>query len=387
MNYSDFPDIQQDDWSLTRPTFSTPKGGTLTVVGWEGKKYNNKAYVVGCNKCDGFYKVTKSNLARGRIPCRCSKNYRPDEAGCLHIMEEEGYLNPRYLGGKLFTRECTRCGKEVKGFRFSERNNRGCIDCENLRRKAFKGESKDDETFIERSLPYLKSAGIQFYDLKVYRSDKYVKLAYKCYRCDEVVKGHEYSTQVGNIERGGIPCGCGSKTPLTDAWLEHRAKEACNSKGIIFSRLLPVERRRRYVEVSCLIHGARRVGMANLLSPYGNSGCPGCAGRNQRQGYVNVVYDKSTPVALKFGISKNSSKRVAGQNSANLFQMEQSAVYEFKTVKACKDAEKACKEEIKCGVLSARELKDGHTETVSLLDLEKVIAIYERFGGIKVLTP
>lgn len=42
MNYSDFgvtcaEDLEQDEWSLTKPTFETPKGGVLTVVGIAGK--------------------------------------------------------------------------------------------------------------------------------------------------------------------------------------------------------------------------------------------------------------------------------------------------------------------------------------------------------------
>lgn len=66
--------------------------------------------------------------------------------------------------------------------------------------------------------------------------------------------------------------------------------------------------------------------------------------------------------------------------------MSQMAVYNFPTVEDCKAAERACLSELRCGVLSACELQDGWTETVSLTDYDKVVSIYERFGGVRVDT-
>lgn len=90
------------------------------------------------------------------------------------------------------------------------------------------------------------------------------------------------------------------------------------------------------------------------------------------------------PVALKFGIANDSVFRLKGQNSRNLFQMQQIAAYELTSVESCKAAERACLVELDCGILSSRELKDGYTETTSIQNLEEIIGIYERFGGVKV---
>lgn len=99
-----------------------------------------------------------------------------------------------------------------------------------------------------------------------------------------------------------------------------------------------------------------------------------------------MVKDENLPVALKVGIARDSSARLRRQNSMNLFQMAQIAVYKFPTVENCKAAERACLSELTCGVLSARELQDGWTETVALTDYDKVVSIYERFGGVRVDT-
>lgn len=114
------------------------------------------------------------------------------------------------------------------------------------------------------------------------------------------------------------------------------------------------------------------------------SGCPLCAGHSQRQCYLHQIFDGEVPMALKFGIAKNWIARLRDQNSRNLFRMETLGVWEFEFVKNCKNAERECKKTLKTGVLSAREMKDGWTETVSVLDLEKVIAIYEKHGGKRI---
>ncbi|AXN57927.1 hypothetical protein [Acinetobacter phage ABPH49] len=181
-----------------------------------------------------------------------------------------------------------------------------------------------------------------------------------------------------------LPCRCSRRPSYTKEQLDYRAKKVCEGLGYEFVEWVKEIRTSGKIRYRCKIHGIHSIRMKNMVN---GTGCPECAGKNQKQCYINTVYDNRTAVAIKFGITKDSDKRVKHQNYRNLFQMEQSAVYEFKTVKACKDAEKACKGELKCGVLSKRELKDGHSETVSLLDLEKVIAIYERFGGVRVLTP
>ncbi|UYL85286.1 hypothetical protein pEaSNUABM56_00266 [Erwinia phage pEa_SNUABM_56] len=113
-------------------------------------------------------------------------------------------------------------------------------------------------------------------------------------------------------------------------------------------------------------------------------GCPVCGSQSQRQSYINLIMDEGLAVALKFGIATHSSNRLQQQNSKNLFQMSVLGVWSYPETTSCRRAERECKRTLQCRVLTSREIKDGHTETVSVLDLEKIIAIYEKHGGVRI---
>lgn len=402
MNYSDFPDIQQDKWSLTRPTFPTPKGGALTVVGWEGRNGTNKSYVVECSVCkkdadlhgEGVYKTTKGVLSRGVVPCGCSKNtrWRKDQYFEIikRISEGKGYTlldflnSPQKITSDVKVRILCQKHGEWSTTTVAQAISQGvgCPGCryDSVTTSNRSRRMRDVPDHLFQRLPdHYEISGIDGSNnlqvrCKVCEKDKYAK--------NNLCTG-TFKTRIHNLIRGQLPCRCSNGTYTSDQ-LIFRAEECCRSHGYEFVKWIKKPSVVGYFNYRCPEHGIQ-IGRLGTLER--GCGCPACAGNNQKQCYINTVYDNLTPMAIKFGIAKNSDKRIKIQNYRNLLQMGQSAVYEFKTVKACKDAEKACKQELKCGVLSKRELKDGHTETVSLLDLEKVIAIYERFGGVKVLTP
>ena len=141
------------------------------------------------------------------------------------------------------------------------------------------------------------------------------------------------------------------------------------------------------LKINCEKHGVLRVrNISQFLRRGDTSGCPRCAGNDQQTCYINVVYDNQTPICLKFGIAKCYRTRLASQNSRNLFQMEHAQLYSFPSVVDCRSAETACKIELATGILNRKELSDGWTETVALTDYDKVVSIYERFGGVRVDT-
>ena len=84
MNLEDVLDpeygLQQDDWSLSKPRFG--EEGQLEVVGWSGKSWSAKFYILKCNKCsqdselfgEGYFRSVKSVLVKGQVPCGCSRN-------------------------------------------------------------------------------------------------------------------------------------------------------------------------------------------------------------------------------------------------------------------------------------------------------------------------
>lgn len=108
-----------------------------------------------------------------------------------------------------------------------------------------------------------------------------------------------------------------------------------------------------------------------------------CSGNNQKQAYINVVFDNNTPIALKFGIARNSAQRLAAQNKKNFLKMDCLAVYSFRTVRECKAAERACKRMLVCSIVGKKEMVDGYTETTYISNYDTIVDIYKKFGGVK----
>lgn len=134
-------------------------------------------------------------------------------------------------------------------------------------------------------------------------------------------------------------------------------------------------------EITCKVHGIFEQTPGSHLQ---GRGCPMCKGKTQTHCYINLVREYDYDVAIKFGIANDCHRRITIQNRSNLFKSENLGIWKFEHVRSCKAAEQECKQTLKTGVLSAREMKDGWTETVSVLDLEKVIAIYEKHGGKRI---
>ncbi|HCJ8661099.1 TPA: hypothetical protein NV753_001633 [Escherichia coli] len=112
-------------------------------------------------------------------------------------------------------------------------------------------------------------------------------------------------------------------------------------------------------------------------------GHPLAAGLSQKYAYINNISDNGLPVALKYGIEKQKGKRVYQQNSKSVFNVEIICFYLFPTVEQCKQAEKECKKLFGKGILTKREMPDGYTETTTPNNIDKIIAIYEKWGGVK----
>ena len=219
------------------------------------------------------------------------------------------------------------------------------------------------------------------------RSDKFGKSIWmiECPVCshDEYVKagvcnGKFYSRGC-QLKQGSISCRCATNYHYTEDQITYRVKKEVEREGYVWVDWITKPSSIGKFKYLCLVHGEQIGSARNLLSL--GQGCPQCAGHSQQQLYVNVVKDNGIIVALKFGISKDSDRRLNGQNSRNLFFMERICLYDFSTVKQCRAAERAIKKKLKTGILTARELKDGYTETVSVSDLENLQKIITQYGG------
>lgn len=402
MNYSDFPDIQQDEWSLTRPTFPTLKGGTLTVVGWSGRQGTSKCYIVECSECkkdkylngEGVYKITKGVISKWVIPCGCSKKTHFSKSQYFEIIrrasEQKGYTMLGFLNDPqkkitATTKIRVSCQKhgEWSTTSVTKAVSQG-VGCPGCRREKV-AHRNSSRRRIDVPDDVLQSLPDQYEITAVDGAD--IQVRCKICEIDEYAKNNlctgTFSTKSYRLRVRQLPCRCSTGTYTPDQ-LIFRAEACCRALGYKFMGWIKKPRAAGSFNYRCPVHGIQ-TGKLDTLER--GSGCPLCAGHSQKQGYINTVYDNLTSVAIKFGISKDSRKRVSTQNKRNLFQMEPAVVFNFPSVKACKDAEKACKDSLVCGILSSRELKDGHTETTSLQNIERVMEIYKRFGGARVKLP
>lgn len=407
MNYSDFDKIEQDEWSLTRPTFPTPKGGTLTVVGWSGRNGSQKKYVVECNLCrgdkelhgDGVYKITKGGLVRGQVPCGCAKCHKFSkhqwEVRIRRVAEEKGLKFISFIGEFKGARTKLALLCPNHGFWDSTTVSSfvlqgcGCPTCKiSLLSEA---NTKDTEGYIaefmatgkfHRATKFWRSerktsrgfCGYWFYECPVCNVDEYAK-AGLCNGIFEILGCQ--------LKKGHLACRCSKQYKYTEEqWTFRMEKETKNNDHVLVKWLSKPGRFKKF-QYLCPHHGEQVATANNYLS---GRGCPICAGKNQQQCYINQVFDGDLIVSLKFGIAKDSSRRTRDQNSSNLFKMGQIGIWEFPSVKSCKAAEKQCKKELECGVLSKRDLEDGHTETTHIKNLDRIIEIYENHGGKRINT-
>lgn len=408
MNYSDFDKIEQDEWSLTRPTFPTPKGGTLTVIGWSGRKKGcTKYYVAECSLCkkdkelngDGVYGSVKSSLCKGSVPCGCSKNTRCTKDQWLvrarRSAEERGIKFISFSGefkgsGTKLRLQCLKHGTwESTTISSLVNSGKGCPSCGTV--KASSASTKDDDSHVVEFM-----ATDKFHKCtKFWRSERKSSQGrgsywfYKCPVCseDEYCKAGLcagiFESSVSELKGGFLSCRCSKSYRYTEEQWTYRMEKETKVNGHTFVKWLGKPSRRKTFQYLCPYHGTQETTASAYLR---GKGCPSCAGHIQRQCYINQVFDEHLVVALKFGIAKESRRRVRVQNSKNLFKMSNIGVWEFSSVKSCKAAEKQCKKELECGILTKRELADGHTETTHIKNLDRVIEIYENHGGKRINT-
>ena len=331
MNLEDVVDpeygLQQDDWSLTRPKFG--EEGQLEVVGWSGKSYTNKYYILKCNKCsldselfgEGYFRSEKGKLLTGHVPCGCSKktHWSKEQYSvlCSRKAKELGYTFLGFIGDwkgvhTKIKMLCEKHGEWTRGSIHTLTNGgNGCRGCQ--QDALVRATTKPDNIMIES---FFKTGSFHP-QTKFFRSEKKSKQGYMPYwlvSCPEC--GETGESASNSLQGGHRPCSCS----------KHRQQEA----------------------------------------------------------YINwLTDDHNNTVAIKFGIARDSKLRVKEQNLKSTYAIKQHSVYKFPDVASCKKAERECKQRLECGVVLKRDMPDGYTETTWLYNLEKVEEIYKRNGGLK----
>ncbi len=329
MNLEDVIDpeygLQQDKWTEGTPMFG--KEFQVTVVGWSGKHVLNKYYILRCARCsldkvlfgEGYFKSLKSSLIRGNLPCGCGRNTKWTK-GQYEIL-------------------CTRKAESL-GYKFL----------------GFRGEWKG---VLSKIKMLCEKHGL--WDTGIIKH--LVSKGTGCPQC-RIESVSDFSRKDDDIMITSF-LSSGGFHPGTKFWRSERLSSI--GTKIYWHILCPVCEEQGESQGSALRQG--------------KCSCA-CSMQRQQEGYINLVKDNNKVVAIKFGISRDSSQRIKQQNSKSKYELEQHMVYYFPDVNSCKRAERECKKELECGVLTKQELLDGYTETTHINNLEKIIEIYERNGGI-----
>lgn len=332
MNLEDLVDekgLQQDEWSLTAPTFGDES--QISVVGWSGKTKpwcGTKFYIVMCTNCSkdrrlfgsGHFRILKGDIIKGVIPCGCGKS-------------------PRWSKEQYETL-CSR-GAEGLGYKFL----------------GFVGEWKGKTTKIE---VLCEKHGV--WDSGTIGSLLHGGNSCPACKCDVTAKRSlkPDETMVQSFFDSG------AFHPDTKFW---RSEKKNSSNRSI------------YWHFSCPDCGGQGESESNKIQA-GQKSC-GCSRMRQQEAYINFLVDVGgNVIAIKFGIANSSPKRAKKQNRQCSYEVTQHQVFTFHSVEACKTAERDCKQELDCGVVLKRDMPDGYTETTWAYNLEKIIEIYERNGGI-----
>ena len=318
--------LQQDGWSLTEPKFG--EEGQLEVVGYIGKQWTNRVYLLTCLECkrdpelfgEGYFKSTKSNLNAGKLPCGCSNIPKWTESQFNTLCE----------------RKASDMGYCFQGFaeKFHGQNTKTAMYC----RKHGLWESLTVNTLINTD--------------------------HGCPRCAvDMVK--QLNTKPDNVMIESF-LSTGAFHPDTKFWRSDRL----TNKGTA-----------EFWNIYCPECGG--TGQATASNLQAGKACCECSPHRQKEAYMNwIISEDFIAIAIKFGISVNSERRFRQMSKDGPYKVERFIVYKFPDVASCKRAERQCKQELDCGILTKEEMPDGYTETVGIENLFKILEIYVRNGGV-----
>lgn len=112
----------------------------------------------------------------------------------------------------------------------------------------------------------------------------------------------------------------------------------------------------------------------------GHTSCD-CGIASQKEAYLSLVIDDGKYKAVKFGIATNSKVRNRTQNRKSIYKIELHKVWKFEKSLDCKASERECKKLLSCGILTKQEMKDGWTETTYPYNIEIIESIFQKYGG------
>ena len=311
--------------------FEGTQYGDLTVVGWNGKYGNPKKYIVSCETCkedpglhgEGLFAMSKGHLKRGCIPCGCTDK--------CNWTEDQYKIRVK--------RVCDAIGLVFNGWanEFTTAN-----------------KTLVDADCIDHGK--IGNAPISFV-----LDSRFVK---SCRGC--------FAIRMGNFKRKD-----------DSVMIKMFMDTGCYAEGTIFTRSEREDKHghKKYWYMDCPDCGES--GEGHLVGLYKGTRSCACSGNRQQETYINLLMDKESVIAIKFGIANLSTERIKRQNQLSIYDVINYGVWTYPTVKDCRNAERYCLNNLTTKVISKEEMPDGYTETTFPSNLDLVIAIFEGHGGVR----
>ena len=367
----------------------------ITVVGWIGEWLGSKTKLhCRCEEHGDWLTASINSFKQGSSCPACSgckiKTWEEIRGECESVCQDGiqilGFVGEWHGVKNKLVCSCSKHGVWKTTSVYDFRNGVSCPSCAEDKKGKF--EREPEEAYVQsfmktgaypagaifhktsRSLPP-HSRVIWEYICPVCSHDEYVQAGL----CSGV-----FETIVAHLKRGVLPCRCAPNYRYTKEQWTYRVEQDLNNRGLKFLEWIEEAKGSSKLKYLCAEHGVQIATAYSLVQ--NGTGCPICAGNIQRQAYINRVLDEDGIVcALKFGIATNQKRRLYIQNWKNAFTMNVAAIYVFDSSTKCKAAEKKCKAILNCQVLNKYQLFDGYTETTSLENYQKIVEIYESFGG------
>ena len=390
--------LQQDEWSLSAPTFG--ENNQLKVVGffWNTTRKNKiKSYVLKCSACsedpelfgEGYFKSDKGDIIRNMIPCGCAKLVKWSKEQystlCQRKAEELGY---KFLGfeGDWNQREtkvvllCNDHGEWNSGSIGNLINsNRGCPACG--RDKAETARRTPLVKRLEKLQEVCSGTTCSMVSVPDDYSHVFTEIVMEC-----SVHGR-WNTTMKKVTDGHLCFKCASEARGAsrripdDKMILKFMNTGAFAEGTVFSRLGYRDNGKSEWTVTC--PDCKQSGVSTLDNlQQGKRPCA-CSPMRQQECYINLICDADNTLALKFGIANNSLVRLAAQDRVSVYDIKPFSIYTFPDVASCKKAEQDCKKELETGVILKRDMPDGYTETTYVYNLDKIKQIYKKHGGVE----
>lgn len=372
----------------------------LEFLGWSMFNNSRSKALFKCSKCysdpelygEGLFETGDyGSLCKGQIYCGCFNGYVHNKEQMLiklkRLLKDKPYIIREDLipenvrTTSRISLECMVHGVFEKSLHNVLYNESGCQKCaKETVSKRMKGKApiaaidsqrKTEEYFISK---FLNTNC--FPNGTVFTKINSTKWNVYCSVCDVT---NECWTS--SLERGILSCKCMKGIRYTKAERDDQLRELAEQRSFRFVGWKEEDKQGAHdkIVIFCKIHGEFYPSVTNFLR---GRGCPNCSNKNQKQCYINILYDKDIPVAIKFGIAKDSIVRTNKQNKNSVYRVENFGIWEFENVYSCKEAERICKMSLECGVITKQEMLDGYSETTYVYNLDKIVNIYEQSGGI-----